>query len=337
MSQQWMTWARHVLDGGVIDRAQARAIVDSEDDQLLALLDATFVIRRRYFGRQVRLHYLQNAKSGLCAEDCGYCSQSSVSSADIAKFTMINAEALLEGARQAVAAEAQTYCIVASGRSPSDREVDHVARVVQQIKSETRLHICCCLGIISLDQAQRLKAAGVDRINHNLNTSRRFHTEICSTHSYDDRLRTLRVAHDAGLELCAGLIVGMGETVEDRVDVAMELKQLDVKSIPVNFLHAIEGTPLQDRDALNPRDCLRTLCLFRFVHPQTQIRVAGGREARLRSLQAMGLYAANSMFVSDYLTTAGQAAELDFQMIRDLGFEIVAEDAESKRLVQADG
>ncbi len=333
MSQQWMTWAQQVLDGGEIDRAQAHAIIDSEDDQLLALLDAAFTIRRHYFGRQVRLHYLENAKSGLCAEDCGYCSQSIVSSADIEKFRMVDADKLMEGARQAVAAEARTYCIVASGRGPSDREVAHVADVVQQIKAETGLHICCCLGIISPDQAQQLKAAGVDRINHNLNTSRRFHPEVCSTHSYDERLQTLQVAHEAGLELCAGLIVGMGETTDDRVDVAMELKQLNVHSIPVNFLNAIEGTPLQDRDELNPRDGLRALCLFRFVHPQTQIRVAGGREVRLRSLQAMALYPANSMFVSDYLTTAGQAAELDFQMIRDLGFEIVADDAESRQLL----
>jgi biotin synthase len=247
---------------------------------------------------------------------------------------MLGADELLDGARRALAAGAQSYCIVASGRSPSNRDVQHVARTVQQIKAETDLHICCCLGILSAQQAQCLKAAGVDRLNHNLNTSRRFHGQICSTHSYDDRLATLRVARNAGLELCSGLIVGMGETSEDIVDVATELSQLGVESIPVNFLHAIEGTPLQDRDELNPRDCLRSLCLFRFLNPRTEIRIAGGREVQLRSLQAMGLYPANSLFVSDYLTTKGQPADLDLQMIRDLGFEIAPEGHESRQLLE---
>lgn len=334
MSQQWMTWAQQVLSGQAIDREQALAIAASDDDQLLALIDASFAIRRHYFGHQVQLYYLKNAKSGLCGEDCGYCSQSKVSTAGIDKYPMLDADKLMAGARQAVAADARTYCIVASGRGPSNRDVEHVASVVQQIKAETGLHICCCLGILSPQQAEQLKAAGVNRINHNLNTSRRFHEEICSTHSYDDRLQTLRVARGADLELCSGLIVGMGETAEDLVDVAWELSQLGVESIPVNFLNAIDGTPLEGRNALTPRDCLRTLCLFRFLHPQTEIRIAGGREVQLRSLQALGLYPANSMFVSDYLTTAGQAAELDVQMIRDLGFEIVTEDHETRQLVE---
>lgn len=334
MSQQWMQWAQQIIAGEAIDRDQALAIALAEDDQLLSLLDASYAIRRTYFGKRVQLYYLKNAKSGLCGEDCGYCSQSSVSTAPIEKYPLLNADKLLDGARQAVAAQAQTYCIVASGRGPSNREVDHVAGVVEQIKSETELHICCCLGILTPDQATRLKKAGVDRINHNLNTSRRFHNEICSTHSYDDRLRTLEVASGAGLELCSGLIVGMGEEAEDIVDVAMELSRLGVKSIPVNFLNAIDGTPLENHDELNPRDCLRALCLFRFLNPQTEIRIAGGREVQLRSLQAMGLYPANSIFVSDYLTTAGQSQELDLQMIRDLGFEIVMEGHEAQTLLQ---
>jgi len=190
------------------------------------------------------------------------------------------------------------------------------------------------LGLLRPEQAQRLKQAGVDRINHNLNTSRRFHEQICTTHSYDDRLGTLQIARSAGLELCSGLIVGMGETAEDLVDVAIQLNQLQVESIPVNFLHAIEGTPMAAQHSLNPRDCLRALCLFRFLNPRTEIRIAGGREVQLRSLQAMGLYPANSFFVSDYLTTAGQTAQQDFEMIRDLGFEIVMDGHESGRLVE---
>lgn len=335
MSQMWKKWAEQVLGGTPLDRDQAMAIVHADDDELLSLLDAAFVLRQHHFGRQVQLHYLKNAKSGLCPEDCSYCSQSIVSTAEIPKYPLLDAGGLLAGARQAAASTARTYCMATSGRGPSDREVEQLAEVVTQIKSELGLHICCSLGQLTARQAQRLKAAGVNRINHNLNTSRRFHPKICSTHSYDDRLRTLQIARDAGLELCCGLIVGMGETAEDRVDVALELRALSVHSIPVNFLHAIEGTPLQDCHNLNPRDCLRALCLVRFTNPATEIRIAGGREVHLRSMQALGLYPANSLFVSDYLTTSGQMAELDFQMIRDLGFEIVTTDPETQAMLAA--
>ena len=163
----------------------------------------------------------------------------------------------------------------------------------------------------------------VDRINHNLNTSRAFYDQICTTHTYDDRMETLRVVRESGMELCSGLIVGMGEVDEDIVDVALQLRELRVESIPVNFLNSIEGTPLERRHDLDPRACVKALCLLRLTNPTTEIRIAGGREVNLRSMQAMGLYAANSMFVSDYLTTKGQPAEQDFQMIEDLGFEVV--------------
>lgn len=329
----WDSLAERVLAGTPLTRDEALAVLASHDDELPALLAAAFRVRLKHFGRIVHLYYLRNAKSGLCPEDCHYCSQSKISEAPIEKYVMQSEEKLLEGARQAAAANSRTYCIVASGRGPTDREVGHIARTVRRIKDELGLHICCCLGLLEEEQARTLKAAGVDRINHNLNTSRGFHEEICSTHTYEDRLRTLRVARAAGLELCAGMIVGMGESHEDAVEVAFELRTLGVESIPVNFLNAIDGTPLERRDEVTPRDCLRTLCLFRLTNPATEIRIAGGREVRLRSLQPLGLYPANSMFVSDYLTTKGQAAELDFEMIRDLGFQIEVGDAETRRLL----
>jgi biotin synthase len=319
--------AQRILDGHRLTREEGLAILQSADCDLPALLAAAFRVRLRHFGRKVHLYYLKNAKSGLCPEDCGYCSQSIVAESAIDRYPLLNEAKLLEGARQASQMQARTYCIVASGRGPSDREVDHVASVVGKIKTEYGLHICCCLGLLSAEQAGRLKAAGVDRINHNLNTSRRFYGEICSTHSFDDRLETLRVVRDAGMELCCGLIVGMGETDDDVVDVALELGEIGVESIPVNFLHAIPGTPLQDTHRLNPRYCLKVLCLMRLANPTTEIRIAGGREVNLRSLQAMGLYPANSLFVSDYLTTKGQPAEDDYRMVADLGFEIVVGDA----------
>jgi biotin synthase len=329
----WNEMANLVLAGESLSRADAMRILRADDDQLLAILDAAYRVRREYFGKTVQLYYLKNAKSGLCPEDCNYCSQSRISEAPIEKYAMLNAERLLDGARKAAESKARTYCIVASGRGPSDREVDHVANVVRQIKDQYGLHICCCLGLLKPEQALKLKAAGVDRVNHNLNTSERYHEEICTTHTFKDRLETLDICRSAGLELCAGMIVGMGEVHEDVVDVAIKLSELNVESIPVNFLNSIEGTPLQAVRELDPRFCLKVLAMFRLTNPKAELRIAGGREVNLRSMQTMGLYPANSMFVSDYLTTPGQKAEEDFRMISDLGFQITAGDYESSKLL----
>lgn len=331
----WHELADRVLAGHSLTADEGLAILQSDDDELLDLLSATYRVRRRHFGHKVHLYFLQNAKSGLCPEDCGYCSQSKISDAPIPKYALLNEAKLMEGAARAVESKSRTYCIVASGRGPSNREVEHIAKTVEKIKSTYGLHICCCLGLLEPDQAKRLKAAGVDRINHNLNTSRNHYPEICTTHTYDDRLKTLQTCKDAGMELCSGLIMGMGETQQDLLDIAFELRTLEVKSIPVNFLHAIDGTPLEQTGHLDPRSCLRALCLFRLVNPTVELRVSGGREVNLRSMQAMSLYAANSMFVSDYLTTKGQPAEDDFKMVADLGFEVVIGDHEAYELWKA--
>ena len=334
VEMSWREMADAVLSGERLSRKHALRILRSDDDQLLVILDAAFKVRRTYFGKSVQLYYLKNAKSGLCPEDCSYCSQSKISEAPIEKYAMLNAERLLDGARKAAESKARTYCIVASGRGPTDREVDHVANVVRQIKDQYGLHICCCLGLLKPEQAVKLKAAGVDRVNHNLNTSERFHGDICTTHTFKDRLETLDLCRDAGLELCAGMIVGMGEVHDDVVDVAMKLAELNVESIPINFLNSIDGTPLQSVKELDPRFCLKVLAMFRLTNPRAELRIAGGREVNLRSMQALGLYPANSMFVSDYLTTPGQKAEEDFRMIADLGFQITAGDYESSKLLE---
>ena len=321
----WRELAERVLQGGRLTPAEALAVLECPDEQLLTLLDAAFCVRRHFFGKQVRLYVLKNAKSGLCSEDCGYCSQSRDSKAEIPKYPLVSEEELLEGARRAAELGAKTYCIVGSGRGPSDSEIERLARAVQRIKQEVGLHICCSPGMLTEEQARRLKEAGVNRINHNLNTSRRFYSQICTTHSYEDRVNTLKIVRQAGLEICCGVLVGMGEEKQDVVDMAFELAAFRPESIPVNFLHPIKGTRLEGLRVLNPRYCLKVLCLFRFVHPDTEIRIAGGREFNLRWLQPLGLYAANSIFVSDYLTTAGQPVRDDFQMLEDLGFEVSVE------------
>jgi biotin synthase len=319
---RWHTLASGVLDGHQVDRAEARAMLDSGDGELLELLAAAYRLRHRRFGNTVQLFFLMNAKSGLCPEDCSYCSQSKVSEAEIPRYNLLSAPKLLEAARMAAERNSKTFCIVISARGPTQREMDAVCEIVPKIKQEHDLNICACLGLLTPEQAKRLAEAGVDKVNHNLNTSSRYYAEICSTHTYADRVATLAACREAGLSLCSGGIIGMGEERDDVVSMAMELRDLKVESIPLNFLNAIDGTPLEHTSSLTPRDCLRALAMMRFVNPNSEIRIAGGRELHLRSLQPLGLYPANSIFVGDYLTTKGQLPEADEAMIRDLGFEI---------------
>jgi biotin synthase len=283
-------------------------------------------LRHHYFGNTVQLYFLMNAKSGLCPEDCAYCSQSKVATSDIPRYNLLSREKLLAGARIAHQRQSKTYCIVISARGPNEREMDAVTSIVPEIKQRYDLKICACLGLLTPEQARRLKDCGVDRVNHNLNTSPEYYEQICQTHSYQDRLETLRAVRQAGLELCSGGILGMGESKADVVRMAFELRELGVESIPVNFLNPIEGTPLQGLNQLNPRDCLKALAMFRMVNPDKEIRIAGGRELHLGSLQCLGLYAANSIFVGDYLTTRGQPPEQDYCMIQEMGFTITRVD-----------
>ncbi len=319
---RWQQLATTVVSGHTISREDALSILQSSDEELLDLISSAFRIRQKHFGKTVQLYFLMNAKSGLCPEDCHYCSQSKVSDAPIPKYNILSREKLMDGARVAAERKSKTYCIVISGRAPNEREMKAVETIVPEIKEKYGLNICACLGLLTEDQAKRLKAAGVDKVNHNLNTSRDHYAEICTTHTYDDRVDTLRHVRNAGMQLCSGGIIGMGEKLEDIVEMAFSLHELAVESIPLNFLHAIDGTPLEDREYLNPRDCLRALCMMRFVNPKSELRIAGGRERHLRSLQPLGLFVANSIFVGDYLTTQGQPPEEDYTMIQDLGFEI---------------
>ncbi len=314
--------AEKALRDETLTREECRSVLQAPDEDLLALLQAAFRVRERHFGKTVRLQMLLNAKSGACQEDCHYCSQSSISTAAIERYGLLPRERMVEGAKRAAAVKAQRYCIVISGRSPLDREIAEIADAVKAIKREIPIQICCSLGLLNEEQARQLKAAGVDRINHNLNTSEAYHPSICTTHTFQDRLATIRSARSAGLEICSGGIVGMGERDDDIIDLALALRDVKPDSIPLNTLHPVPGTPLEHCKDLTPQRCLKVLCLFRFLHPRTEIRIAGGREFNLRSLQPLALYPADSMFVDGYLTTPGQPAPEVWQMIEDLGFEI---------------
>jgi biotin synthase len=321
-ASRWHALATRVLDGGELDRSEARAILESSDVELLDLLAASYRVRHRHFGNTVQLFFLMNAKSGLCPEDCGYCSQSKVSEAEIPRYNLLSAPKLLEAAKLAAERQSKTFCIVISARGPTQREIDFVCKITPEIKNLYGLNICACLGLLTPEQARQLAAAGVDKVNHNLNTSERHYAEVCTTHTYADRVATLEACREAGLQLCSGGIMGMGETHDDLVDMAFELRSMRVESIPLNFLNAIDGTPLEGVNRVSPRDCIRGLAMMRLVNPAAEIRIAGGREIHLGSLQPLGLYAANSIFVGDYLTTKGQLPEADYKMIEDMGFTI---------------
>jgi len=319
---RWQALADRVLAGGCVDRDEARAILESPDVEMLDLLNAAWRVRHHHFGNTVQLFFLMNAKSGLCPEDCGYCSQSKVSEAEIPRYNLLSAPKLLEAAKLAAERQSKTFCIVISARGPTQREIDFVCKITPEIKNLYGLNICACLGLLTPEQARQLAAAGVDKVNHNLNTSERHYAEVCTTHTYADRVATLEACREAGLQLCSGGIMGMGETHDDLVDMAFELRAMRVESIPLNFLNAIDGTPLEGVNRVSPRDCLRGLAMMRLVNPASEIRIAGGREIHLGSLQPFGLYAANSIFVGDYLTTKGQLPEADYKMIEELGFTI---------------
>jgi biotin synthase len=318
----WSALADRALSGTPISRDDARAVLHAPADELLTLLDAAFRVRRHHWGRRVSLHVLENAKQGACPEDCGFCSQSSKYASPSGEAPMKTVDDLVAGARQAHAARAKRYCMVTATRGPSQRDLDTICEAAQRIKGEMDIELCASLGLLTEAKAQRLASSGVDRFNHNLETSERHYDKIVSTHSWQDRVSTIQLAKAAGMDTCCGVIVGLGESEDDLLDLAFALRDLDVDSVPVNFLDARPGTPLAGYPLVEPSYALRALCMFRFVHPRTDLRVAGGREITLRSLQAMALYPANSIFTQGYLTTGGATVQDDHQMIKDAGFEL---------------
>jgi biotin synthase len=301
---------------------EALWILDGEDVELLPLLHAAFLARRRHFGRLVMVHVLDNAQNGLCPEDCGYCSQSRDSAAPLRKYPLKSEAEILAAAERAARAGATRYCIVLSGRGPTLQRTRELAAIVRRIKEHFPIGVCLSVGLLEEEHARILADAGLDRLNHNLNTSESHYPEICSTHTFADRVRTLLAAKKCGIEPCSGLIVGMGESSRDLLEVAFRLRELEVPSIPVNFLIPIQGNPLLGDGSLSPERCLRVLALMRLVNPRAEIRIAAGREGHLRALGALSLWPANSLFVEGYLTTRGDAVAETYRMIRDAGFEV---------------
>ncbi|MCL4683985.1 biotin synthase BioB [Myxococcota bacterium] len=338
--------AERALRGEAPSREDARWILDGEDVALLPLLHAAYLPRERAFGRRVQVQMLNNVQNGLCPEDCGYCPQARDSAAAIRKYPMKPRAEILAEAERAAQAGATRYCMVLSGRGPSLERTHELADIVREVKARFPIGVCVSVGLVDEEKARILADAGLDRLNHNLNTSERRYPEICSTHTWADRVRTLTAAKKSGIASCSGFILGMGETTDDVLDVAFTLRELEVPSIPVNFLVPIDGNPVFDDGTLTPERCLRALALMRLVNPSAEIRAAGGREGHLRTLGPLLFWPANSLFVEGYLTTRGDAVEETYRMIADAGFEVDgnplyderrAADARAFRLAGADG
>jgi biotin synthase len=301
---------------------EALWLLDGDNVELLPLLQAAFEPRKKHFGRKVMVQVLNNVQNGLCPEDCGYCSQAKGSESGIRKYPMKSDEEILKEAEQAARAGASRYCLALSGRGPTIERTRKLANVIRQVKDRYPIEVCLTAGLIEDEHAQILAEAGLDRLNHNLNTSESHYDKICSTHSYADRLATIETATRHGLETCSGIIMGMGEESPDIVDVGFRLRELAVPSIPVNFLVPIDGNRVTSDGTLTPERCLRALAVMRLINPRAEIRAAGGREGHLRSLGALALWPANSLFVEGYLTTRGDAVSDTYRLIRDAGFEV---------------
>lgn len=311
------------LAGKELERPVASALLDCPDERLGDLLNATRRVREALFGRRVKLCRLRNAQSGICAEDCHYCSQSRISRADIPVYKLQSVRILVEGARQAVESGARRYCMVCSMRGPTSRDVEHLGEACERVRAEfPGLELCLSLGLMTSDHALALKAAGAGWINHNLNTSRRFYPRICTTHTWDDRVATIENVKAAGLSTCSGGIVGMGEEDGDILDLAYSARRLRIDSVPVNFLHPIKGTPLERMHTLSPEKCLKVACLFRLLNPSSEVRAAGGRELHLGERQGELFNAVNSVFVNGYLTTPGLDYVRTSELIERSGFQV---------------
>ena len=305
-----------------LDANIARDLLSSDAIELMPLLNAAYEVRKEFFGTEVTIHIINNAQNGFCPEDCHYCAQAKTSKADISEYSIKSDQEILAEAKNAYDKGAHRYCMVFAGRGPSRDRVEHLAKLIRTIKSKYPIEVCVSAGLLDEDKAKILKEAGLDRLNHNLNTSRKHYPHICKTHTYEDRLNTLNSARKAGLQICSGVILGMGEGVDDILETAYTLRNIKSESIPVNFFIPIKGAQLTGQLPLSPNFCLRALCLYRFLNPKAEIRIAAGREIHLRSMEVMALYPANSLFLDGYLNAKGDERSKTLQMIKDAGFSI---------------
>ena len=304
-----------------LSREEALAILNTPDGELPELIARAEVLRRKYKGNHVSIHILTNARSGNCSQDCTYCAQSCRSKADIDKYKWVADEKLYEDNDFVNEHHLSRHCIGLSGMKFTDAEIEVLAEKIRKMKADGT-HLCCSIGFLTEHQAKVLKDAGLDRINHNLNSSRNYYPNICSTHTFDQRVANIRMLQGLGYEICSGGIIGMGESREDVVDMLMELREIQPEALPINFLLPIPGTPLEhaDMSVLSTAYCMKVLCLARLLVPKADIRCAAGREVYFKGEENMLLRVVDSIFASGYLTAGGQGIRDTIQAIEAAGF-----------------
>lgn len=313
--------AEKVMDGGAVTMEEAKSLIRTSDADTMLLLAMADKIRQKFSGNAVDFCAIINARSGHCQEDCKFCAQSGWYKTGSKVYRLLPEEQVLAAAKKAKAAGAVRFSLVTSGRNQDNpNEFEEILDLVKKIRKEVGIEVCCSLGLISADQARRLKAAGITRIHCNIETSPSYFPNICSTHSFHDKEVIIKVAQKAGIRVCSGGIVGLGESLDQRVEMAFKLKEMHIDSVPLNILNPVPGTPFYTNKRLPPLEVLRTFAMFRFVLPKALIRTAGGREVNLRSLQAYALTGGlNGIMVGGYLTTGGRDPKEDIRMTEDLG------------------
>lgn len=324
--EEIIAYAQRILDGGEITPKEAEQLIHVSDEDTMILLAMADKIRQKFSGNEVDLCAIVNARSGKCPENCKFCAQSAHHETGVTVYPFMSEEDIVEHAKKAKEAGAIRFSIVTSGRNTNNpKEFEQILSALHRIHEETGLEICCSLGLLTYEQAVQLKAIGVTRYHSNIETAPSNFPNICSTHNFADKMSTIENAKKAGIRVCSGGILGLNETLEQRVEMAYELKRLGIDSVPLNILNPIKGTPFEHNKPLAPLEILRTFAMFRFVLPHAQIRTAGGREVNLRDLQALALTGGlNGIMVGGYLTTDGRPPLQDLQMIEDLQLERTA-------------
>ena len=296
-------------------------LLDLYEKPLEELIELSHEVTIENFDNNVEACSIISAKTGACSENCKYCAQSKHNHAEIECHPLLDVETVKKAALSAKENGATRFCIVTSGRVPTGSDFEKILEMIKEVASIDGIHCCASLGLLSEEQVKQIKEAGVERYNHNINTSEHYHNHICTTHNFEDRVNTVKMVKKYGMEACCGVIIGMGESREDRIEMALSLRQLNPKTVPINFLNPIKGTPLEDyEDKISEEEILKTICIFRLVLPKTLLRYAGGRTTRLSKYnQKLGIIAGiNSLLVGNYLTTAGSKSEEDKEMLKSL-------------------
>jgi biotin synthase len=314
-----------VLEGGSVRLKEILPLLEAKGPDVMDLVAVANRVRVEFNGNEIDLCSLLNAKSGKCSEDCAFCAQSAHYQTDAPTYPLMNADQMVKEAEEAQKRRTGRFCLISSGRQLNDKEFEVILSGLDRIRKETTLDLDCSLGTLSEERAEALKKVGVTRYNHNLETAETHFPKICTTHSFRDRIKTIEVLKDQGFSICCGGIIGLGESPQQRLELAFSLRQLGIECIPFNILNPRPGTPLEHSEGIPPIEIIKTISLFRLVLPKGTIKIAGGREANLRDLQSLALLAgANGLIVGNYLTTPGRNAEDDLTMIRDVGFQIKA-------------